>query len=124
MYFLILLLHTPVSPFFAKSFTKEPVSLERPLLVATSMRETLLVEVGYRSCSVLVGEIDIVADLMILDMTEFDVILGIDWLASCHATLDCHAKAVKFSIPGESAFIFQRDHSEIPCNIISMMSAR
>lgn len=31
---------------------------------------------------------------------------------------------VKFSIQGESTFVFQGDRSEVPCNMISMFSAR
>ena len=29
-------------------------------------------------------------DLIVLDLIDFDVILGMDWLASYHATIDCH----------------------------------
>lgn len=71
-----------------------------------------------------IREIDIVANFMLLDMIDFDVILGMDWLASSHATLDCHDKVIKFSIPAEPTFVFQGDQSEVPCNIISMMCAR
>lgn len=42
------------------------------------MGETLLVEAGYRSCRVSMGEIDTVVDLLLLDMTDFDVILTMD----------------------------------------------
>lgn len=65
----------------------------------------MLVEDGNRTCSVVVGELETMADLMLLNMADFDVILGMDWLASCHATLDCHNKSVKFSISGESTFV-------------------
>lgn len=113
-----------VSPLFAKNFTMEPVRLETSFLVATTMGETLVVESGYRSCSVLVGKIDTVVDLMLLDMTDFDMILGMDWLVSCHTTLDYHSNAIRFSISGEQVFAFQRDQSEVPYNLISIMSAQ
>lgn len=58
------------------------------------------------------------AHLMALDMVDFDVILSMDWLASYHATLDCHEKSVKFSMLGESAFVFQGDQSKVHCTII------
>lgn len=116
--------HSYVLTLFAKYFTKELIKLERPFLVSTSMGETLLVELGYRSYGVSVEEIDTVVDLMLLDMTNFDVILGMDWLASRQATLDYHSKAIKFCIPGEHAFMFQGDRSEVPYNMISIMSVR
>ena len=32
-------------------------------------------------------------------MSEFDVILGMDWLASYHVSIDCYAKTVCLRIP-------------------------
>lgn len=70
------------------------------------------------------GERNTLANLMLLDMTDFDVILGKDWLASCHVTLDCSSKTISFSMPGELAFSFQVDRSETPSNLISKLGAR
>lgn len=78
--------HSYVSLMFSKCFTKDLVRLEKSFLMAIPMGETMLVKVGYRVCSVLVRKLDIVADLMVLDIIDFDIILGMDWLASCHAT--------------------------------------
>lgn len=99
-------MYSYVSPMFAKNFTKERIDLERPFLVATPTGETILVRDGYRSCNVAVGELETVADLMLLDMTDFDVILGMDWLASCHVTLYCLEKSVKFGLLGNPVFVF------------------
>ena len=73
------------------------------------MGNSLLANLIYRSREVLVGGKLSTLDLIVLDMVDFDVILGKDWLASCHATLDCHSKVVKFSLPGDPAFTFQGD---------------
>ncbi|XP_055826359.1 uncharacterized mitochondrial protein AtMg00860-like [Solanum dulcamara] len=32
---------------------------------------------------------------------EFDIIMGMDWLASCLATVDCRNKVVRFQLQGE-----------------------
>ena len=34
------------------------------------------------------------ADLIVLDIHDFDIILGMDWLAKHHATVDCYRKEV------------------------------
>ncbi|XP_070035448.1 uncharacterized protein [Nicotiana tomentosiformis] len=34
-------------------------------------------------------------------MVDFDVIMGMDWLSSCYAMLDCRAKIVRFQFPNE-----------------------
>ena len=40
-------------------------------------------------------------DLVELVMLDFDVIMGMDWLATCYANIDCRAKLVRFHFPGE-----------------------
>jgi hypothetical protein len=51
-------------------------------------------------------------------MIDFDVILGMDWLASNHAKLDCYSKVIKFKIPGKPTFIYRGDHNLSSCNLI------
>ncbi|XP_049392021.1 uncharacterized protein LOC125856500 [Solanum stenotomum] len=41
---------------------------------------------------------DVVTELEIVD---FDVNMGMDWLSSCYATFDCRAKVGRFHFPGE-----------------------
>ena len=40
-------------------------------------------------------------------MHDFDVILGMDWLASYHANVHCFEKKVMFGPPGESGFLLK-----------------
>ncbi|XP_022893866.1 uncharacterized protein LOC111408328 [Olea europaea var. sylvestris] len=46
------------------------------------------------------------ADLYLLEMKDFDVILGMDWLGLNHVTIRCHEKEVQFHRPGEEEFRF------------------
>ncbi|XP_070021859.1 uncharacterized protein [Nicotiana sylvestris] len=41
-----------------------------------------------------------ITDLLLLDMVDFDVILGMDWLSPYLAVLDCHAKTVTLDLLG------------------------
>ena len=88
-----------ISPYFASRFSEPPTRLDSPFLVSTPMGQSLIVQVVFRSCVVSVCGIDTLVDLMLLEMIDFDVILGMDWLASCHATVNCHLKEVRFKIP-------------------------
>ena len=36
------------------------------------------------------------AELILLNMSDFNVILGMDWLAANHVIMDCHAKTLMF----------------------------
>lgn len=47
------------------------------------------------------------ANLILLDVGEFEAILGMDWLSDWHATLDCFSKRVCFQPPGEAEFCYQ-----------------
>ena len=62
-------------------------------------------------------------DLVILDLQDFDVILGIDWLASYHAFVDCFGKQVTFSIPGQTEFSFERKHIDKPLHVVMALRA-
>ncbi|WP_323159104.1 hypothetical protein, partial [Pseudomonas viridiflava] len=52
------------------------------------------------------GEL-LVATLIVLPMSGFDVILGMEWLAANHALIDCHWKEVVFRPPGRPSFKFR-----------------
>lgn len=39
------------------------------------------------------------ANLVELDMVDFDVILGMDCLHACYASIDCRTRVVRFQIP-------------------------
>ena len=40
-------------------------------------------------------------ELVELDMLDFDVILGMDWLHACFASIDYRTRVVKFNFPNE-----------------------
>ena len=53
------------------------------------------------------GEVVFPADLVVLEMHDFDVILGMDWLAGHHASMDCYRKMITFKLedlPSEVKF--------------------
>ena len=70
------------------------------------MRESLLVTSVYKSCVVTMNGKDSRVDLIVLDLVGFDVILEMDWLVSCNATIDSHHKTVKFAMLSETPFEF------------------
>ena len=50
--------------------------------------ESFMVSKVYKICPVSICDHCTQADLTKLDMMEFDVIMGVDWLASCYARVD------------------------------------
>ena len=41
------------------------------------------------------------ADLVEIDIVDFDVILGVDWLYAYYGSIDCRTRIIKFQIPNE-----------------------
>lgn len=109
---------------FTKCFDVGPVWLERPFFCGYPNGGDYTWELGYRTCKVSVGDMDSLADLMILEMLDLNIILGMDWLESWHATLDCRNKMIKFGMPDEPAFAIQGDKIEAPNNLISALGGR
>ncbi|KAI3470676.1 hypothetical protein Pfo_027339 [Paulownia fortunei] len=47
-----------------------------------------------RACSIQISDRTLYADLVVLSMPNFEVILGMDWLTKYHATIDCIKKII------------------------------
>ncbi|XP_072999199.1 uncharacterized protein [Typha latifolia] len=62
-------------------------------------------------------------DLISLEMNDFDVILGMDWLAAHHAIVDCRQKKVIFTLPGQPKLFFQGEKRFPQISIISALHA-
>ena len=69
----------------------------QPVEVSTPVGNYILASRVYRGCMVLINYRPTSTDLVELIMLDFDVIMGMDWLAACYANIDCRAKIVRFS---------------------------
>ncbi|XP_070054351.1 uncharacterized protein [Nicotiana tomentosiformis] len=57
-------------------------------------------------------------------MEYFDVILGMDWLATYHAIFDCHVKIVTLAMPGLPRLEWRGALDYVPSRVISFLKAR
>ncbi|XP_070054504.1 uncharacterized protein [Nicotiana tomentosiformis] len=85
------------------SFGIEPEQLHEPFSISTPIGESIMAARVYRDCVVTVYGRDTMADLIELGMIDFDVIMGMDWLYSCFAKLDCRARINRLEFPNEPA---------------------
>ncbi|KAI3443818.1 hypothetical protein Pfo_000483 [Paulownia fortunei] len=77
-----------------------------------------------RACSIQISDRTLYADLVVLPMPNFEVILGMDWLTKYHATIDCNKKIVIFQPPGEEQFMFNGISFSRSLPIISALKAQ
>ncbi|XP_070050296.1 uncharacterized protein [Nicotiana tomentosiformis] len=57
-------------------------------------------------------------------MVYFDVIMGMDWLSSCYAMLDCRAKIVRFQFPNEEVLEWKGSSASLVAKFISYLKAQ
>ena len=116
--------HSFVSRTFFMHIKRKPELLDYSLVVSTSTGGSLLAERVYRDCMIRLGEHEFGPNLIILDIRDFDTILGMDWLASHHTTVDCFKKEVVFNKPREIEVKFFGKHRVLPSCVISAIDAR
>ena len=63
-------------------------------------------------------------DFVILEMDDFDVILGMTWLSLNFAILDCNAKTVTLAKRGTDPLVCEGDYTSNPVRIISFLRAK
>ena len=59
---------------------------------------------------------EFLVDLIVLDMHDFDIILGMDWLAKNQENIDCQRKRVIIQVPGHHKIIYQAKHKTFDCS--------
>ena len=87
--YLILDLHTLLSPVDILSYLIRNLDL-------WIMGDSLVCNSMLKSCVIQIEDKEMLVDLILMDMYYYDIILGIDWLAAYHASVDCFGKEVVF----------------------------
>ena len=90
-------------------------TLEKPLNVNSPLGTRLSVDHICRDCELEISEILLTLDLRVMDMSEFEVILRMDWLTAHRVIIDCDRKRVTACTHDDTCFIFQGDkHDALP----------
>ena len=93
------------------------------MVVSLPTSDSLIANRVYRGSKVTIASHEFEADLIVLDIHDFDIILGMDWLAKHRATVDCYMKEVQFSQPGEPEVIFCGERKILSTSLISIIQA-
>ncbi|XP_073051286.1 uncharacterized protein [Primulina eburnea] len=96
--------------FISKRFTKKlgliPEILVEPFRIATPTSKTIETHKIHRNCIVYINEHTFNAELIQVNMVEFDVILGMNWLSKSHAIVDCRRKIIKLLTPSQKEITY------------------
>ena len=115
--------HSFVSKPFLDRFQIETQPLEGRMRVSLPVGDPLFSDRVVIDSRVLIGGQEFLADLVALDMRDFDVVLGMDWMSRHRATLDCYKKEVKLHRPGKLEVKFRGIRKELSSSMISALAA-
>ncbi|KAL0539426.1 hypothetical protein IC582_023638 [Cucumis melo] len=115
--------HSFISSAFVSHARLEVEPLHHVLSVSTPSGECMLSKEKVKACQIEIAGHVIEVTLIVLDMLDFDVILGMDWLAANHASIDCLRKEVTFNPPSLASFKFKGGGSKSLPQVISAIRA-
>ncbi|XP_073290760.1 uncharacterized protein [Primulina huaijiensis] len=98
--------HSFASKRLAKKLGLKPELLAEPFRIATPTSKTIETHEIHRDCIISIGNQTFSADLIQLVMADFDIILGMDWLARNNAIVDCKGKRVKLRTPNQKEIVY------------------
>ena len=80
--------HSFITTSCVEALGLEVKTLEKPLYVNYPLRTRMSVDQICRDCELEISRILLTVDLRVMDMSEFDVILGMDWLTAYRVVID------------------------------------
>ncbi|XP_073017316.1 uncharacterized protein [Primulina eburnea] len=116
--------HSFVSRRFAKKLKLEHDILSEPLRVATPASKTIETHKVYRNCKICICNQTFEMELIQLNMVEFDIILGMDWLAKNHAIVDCQKKDIRLQTPAKGEVVYHGKSKEIKSLLTASQARR
>ena len=91
----------------------EVEALEEPLYMSSPLGIRAMIGMICRSCELEISGILLTVDLRVMDMSEFDVILGMDWLIAYRVVIDCERRRVTAYTQDGTRVVFQGDKYDI-----------
>ena len=76
------------------------------MLTSTPLGSKIVVDTICRGCEVQIRNARLLADLIVLELEDLDVILGMDWLSKYRAVVNCFTKEVVLETPDHQRVSF------------------
>ncbi|XP_076953880.1 uncharacterized protein LOC143628093 [Bidens hawaiensis] len=116
--------HSIISNLFTRHLLTEPSPLEHALSISTPMGRSIIISHIHGDCPIRIDSIEHKADLLPMQMRDFDVILGMDWLSQHRVTIDCHSRRVIFGDSHHPDLVYQGFQPRKSLKIISALKAQ
>ena len=108
-------LHSFITASCVRELGLEVETLEELMHVNSPLRTRVSVDLICQGCELEISGILLTLDLRVMDMTEFDIILGMDWLTTHRFIIDCECGRVTAYTQDGTCVTFHGDkHDSLP----------
>nr|GEZ23958.1 putative reverse transcriptase domain-containing protein [Tanacetum cinerariifolium] len=114
--------HSVISVSLSKYIDVPPTLLNYTLSISTPMRSPVVIDHEYQNCPLQFDDKIRSANLFSLDMYDFDIILGMDWLINHRAIIVCHTKSIIFGDLDKPEFVYQDSHLGLLASLMDTSS--
>ena len=105
--------HSFITASYVSELGLEVETLEKPMYVSSPLGTRVSVGLICWGCELEISGILLTVDLRVMDISEFDVILGMDWLTEYQVIIDCERKRVTSYTQDGTRVTFQRDKHDV-----------
>ncbi|CAA0825696.1 Uncharacterized mitochondrial protein AtMg00860, partial [Striga hermonthica] len=98
--------HTFISRRCLDAIGVHAVTAVDPLEVSLASGRKIVTSAKASDLSLSIGGRVLTADAFVLEMRDFDLILGMDWLSFYHADIRCHDREITLYLPGDESITF------------------
>ena len=98
--------HSFISTGFISNVNVESQPIDYRIVASLPTGDSRIAESVYLDSRVIIGDQEFQEDLILLDIHDFDVMLGMDWLSRHHAIVDCYRKEVISANHGRQRLFF------------------
>ena len=88
-------------------------TLEEPLYMSSPLGTRARIRMICHGCELKISEIRLTVDRRVMDMSEFDVILRMDWLMAYKVVIDCKRRRVTAYTQDGTCVTFQEDKHDV-----------
>ena len=115
--------HSFISVPFTERHKIESQPIDGRMVVSVPNGDIMISERIVPGSRLVIKNKDFPADLIVLGIHDFNIVLGMGWLSKHRATLDCYKKEVRFVRLEEPGVIFRGIRREIAPSLINAMTA-
>ena len=98
-------------------------ALEYNMCVSIPTQSMVIVNIVIRECPIEIEGRTLYTALVVINLEEFDVILGMNWLSKHYTVVNCYTKEVTIEISGQEKLVLVGERKTIPTYLISATMA-